>query len=233
MVSGVLFPRHFCGRQSGVSVPIPRRLFPDAACRSQGARWGRVLHSDLNRPIDRQCHRTGSRNGARPGLRFGRHVRSERSFHRAYEERPNEACDLLRDGKEPDDDPSCENEPTRVRCLVSFDDNRLFAAVADQSTNVAYEGQTSASSPRTAMIKAAIIVLLWPGSSPCKAPSRIADGTNSQAFRAALLEQLGKLRHAGPQRYFVICLNSSTTGAESRQRFRGSGRTDVPRAQPR
>src|SRR4051812_2555100 len=35
--------------------------------------------------------------------------------------------------------------------------------------------------PRTAMMKAAIIVLEWPGSRPCRAPSRIAVGTNSQA----------------------------------------------------
>ena len=30
--------------------------------------------------------------------------------------------------------------------------------------------------PRTAMMKAAIIVLLWPGSRPCRAPSRTAEG---------------------------------------------------------
>src|SRR5450759_2888122 len=36
--------------------------------------------------------------------------------------------------------------------------------------------------PRMAMMKAAIIVLEWPGSRPCNAPSRIALGTNSHAF---------------------------------------------------
>ncbi len=36
--------------------------------------------------------------------------------------------------------------------------------------------------PRTAMMNAAIMVLEWPGSRPCSAPSRIALGTNSQAL---------------------------------------------------
>ena len=36
--------------------------------------------------------------------------------------------------------------------------------------------------PRTATIKAAIIVFEWPGSRPCSAPSSIALGINSQAL---------------------------------------------------
>src|SRR5262245_9321856 len=38
--------------------------------------------------------------------------------------------------------------------------------------------------PRMATMKAAIMVLEWPGSSPCSAPSRIALGTNSHACAA-------------------------------------------------
>src|SRR6201994_2410228 len=39
--------------------------------------------------------------------------------------------------------------------------------------------------PRTATMNAAIIVLEWPGSRPCSAPSRIALGMNSQALPPA------------------------------------------------
>ena len=39
-----------------------------------------------------------------------------------------------------------------------------------------------ASVPRTAMMNAAIIVLECPGSSPCRAPSSMALGMNSQEF---------------------------------------------------
>ncbi len=35
--------------------------------------------------------------------------------------------------------------------------------------------------PRIAMMNAAIIVLEWPGSSPCSAPSKMAVGTKSHA----------------------------------------------------
>jgi hypothetical protein len=38
--------------------------------------------------------------------------------------------------------------------------------------------------PLTAMMKAAIIVFEWPGSSPCSAPSKMAVGTNSHAWAA-------------------------------------------------
>src|SRR5215210_2987741 len=36
----------------------------------------------------------------------------------------------------------------------------------------------------TPLMKAAIIVLEWPGSSPCRAPSRMAEGMNTQAWAA-------------------------------------------------
>ena len=36
--------------------------------------------------------------------------------------------------------------------------------------------------PRTAMMKAAIMVLEWPGSKPCSAPRAMALGRNHQAF---------------------------------------------------
>ena len=39
--------------------------------------------------------------------------------------------------------------------------------------------------PRTATMKAAIIVFEWPGSRPCSAPSRMALGRNSQALPPA------------------------------------------------
>lgn len=50
-------------------------------------------------------------------------------------------------------------------------------SVADRPSSTA-----CVSVPRRATMKAAIIVLEWPGSKPCKAPSKIALGMNSQAL---------------------------------------------------
>ena len=47
--------------------------------------------------------------------------------------------------------------------------------------------------PRIAMMNAAIIVLEWPGSSPCSAPSKMAVGTKSHAWVGALRERLGEV----------------------------------------
>jgi hypothetical protein len=63
--------------------------------------------------------------------------------------------------------------------------------------------------PRTAMINAGITVLLWPGSRPWSAPSRIADGMKSHACEAPCWIRSASGVMGRPQKYLVICLNSS------------------------
>ncbi len=65
--------------------------------------------------------------------------------------------------------------------------------------------------PRTVMMKAVIIVLLCPGSKPCRAPSTRALDSNSPTDAASACSRSDSDAMAGlVQRYFVIALNSST-----------------------
>jgi hypothetical protein len=71
--------------------------------------------------------------------------------------------------------------------------------------------------PRTAMMKAVIIVLLCPGSKPCRAPSTRALDSSSPMDAAPVCSRSDSDAMANlSQRYFVIALNSSTGARCSR-----------------
>src|SRR5690606_12650655 len=60
--------------------------------------------------------------------------------------------------------------------------------------------------PRIATMKAAIIVLEWPGSSPCSAPRRIALGMKSQAWAEPWLRSSAKPGMSPSLQIFGDCL---------------------------
>jgi hypothetical protein len=85
-----------------------------------------------------------------------------------------------------------EGEPVEYIYTVKSDCVRTFNTISDGRRQVGsfylsgeyfgLEGENRHSFSAEAVERSKVYVLEWPGSRPCNAPSRIALGTNSQAF---------------------------------------------------